>query len=321
MSGFTRVSNFGDDTVTEIVSSNLVSFLDWGFINIGAYRNVTNGVVDAAGIDYSVLKHIDVEDEISGTVWQAQRMNWVWESGLEVGTPNAITGVTVNGTFYATNTVGDYAHHYDYVNGNVVFDSAISLSSTVTVNYSYKIVKVQTVDEESLFARIQTETQGQSTNFNSDGKDAYGNYGTSRKQLPWVGVELPTREFVSGVGLGNTQGHNQISVIFHVMSENKSNIIKISDIIKNQDRRRIYIYDSNLIAADDAYPLDYRNMLKTGAKMYPELIDTAANNGYRMTSYLGSTMRFIDIGSNQPTQRLGRKLFYKPVRMGIEVIF
>lgn len=321
MTAFTRVSNYGDDTVTEIIESNLVSFLDWGFINIGAYNNVSSGTFDAFGIDYSTLKHLKVEGSTNGTVWQSQRKNWVWETGLEVGTPNAISGVTVNGSFYESGVTGDFAHYYDYNNGNVVFANAISLNSTVSLNYSYKLIEVEPTYEDELFNRIQHYTEGAPINFNSDVKDDYANYGPTRATLPYVGVEMVGREFKKGVELGNYIAYNDMTIIFHVMTESKSDSRKITDIIKNQFRRRIYLYDSNLVSEADAWPLDYRGMLKSGAKTYPALTATSGDGGYRINSYLGSSMDLKDIGSNQPMQQLGPSLYYKPIRMAAEVIF
>lgn len=316
---FTRVSNFGDDTLSEIVSANLVSFLDWGFINIGAYRNITAGTVDAAGLDYATLKPLSIKGTTAGTVWQTQRMNWLWEDGLEVGTPTTISGVTIDGTLRTTATSG-YEHYYDYPNGNVVFSSAQNLNSVMTINHSHKLIQVQETSSQNMFKRLQKYTVGESVNFNQDGKDEYARYRT-RIQLPWVGVELIPGNFVKPVELGNYLEYNHMEVLFHILGDDESIVTKIRDIVNNQHKRRIYLYDTNLVATNDAFPLDYRGMPVSGAKTYPELTATSANGGFRIDSYLGSSMRLFDIGSRQPMQALSSDLHYLPLRLGVEVIF
>ena len=318
---FVKVSNFGDDTVSDIVSANIVDFIDWGLLDIGAYVNVTNGVTDGMGVDYTNMKMIDIEDQPTGTVWQTQRMNWVWESGMAVNTPISVSGVTVDGTFHASDSTGTYEHYYNYPLGCVVFSSAVPKTSTVSINHSYKVVKVEECNSEEMFSRLQEGTIGNTTNFNSDGKDDYSIHGVNRTQIPWIGVEMVSRRSNGGVEIGNTLEYNGLSVLFHILAPDNQTVKRLSDIIKNQHRQRIYIYDTNLVTAADDTPLDYRGMVTDSAKTFPELTAPSGEGGYRIDSYLGSSMRFLDDNSNQPTQKLGDELFYRPVRMGVEVIF
>lgn len=315
---FTRVSNFGDDTITEIISANLVSFLDWGFIDIGAYNNVTVGTTDSAGLDYASLQPLSVPGQSAGTIWQTQRMNWVWEDGLSVGTPISISGVTIDGTLRASGDSG-YEHYYDYPNGNVVFSSAKSLNSVMTINHSFKTVQVQETSSQNLFKRIQEHTLGDSINFNQEGKDEYSRYRT-RIQLPWVGVEMVPGNFVRGVELGNSLEYKDLEVIFHILGDDESIITKIHDIVNGQHRRKIYLYDTNLVANSGEFPLDYRGMPITGAKTYPELTAISSDGGFRIDSYLGSSMRLFSVGSKQSMQALSNDLYYIPLRLGVEVI-
>lgn len=314
---FSRVTNFGDATITETLSANLVSFLDWGFIDIGAYYNA-DGTNDFAGLNYTSLQPISIKGTTAGTVWQTQRMNWVWEDGVSVGTPISISGVTIDGTLRASDDSG-FEHYYDYPNGCVVFSSAKNLNSVMTIDHSFKQVQVQDTDTKGLFKRIQEYTLGDSENFNQEGKDSYGRYRT-RIQLPYVGVEVIPGNFVRGVELGNSLEYNNAEVIFHILGDKESIVTKVRDIINNQHRKKIYLYDLDLIAESGAFPLDYRGAPISGAKTYPELTATSENGGFRIDSYLGSSMRLFDIGSKQPMQDLSTDLHYLPLRLGVEVI-
>ena len=62
-----------------------------------------------------------------------------------VGTNNTkpgISGVYVDGAFKPSTITGTYAHHVDYFDGRVVFDTAIPTGSVVQAEFSYKWINV-----------------------------------------------------------------------------------------------------------------------------------------------------------------------------------
>ena len=40
------IENYSDDTINNLIEANVVSFFDWGLLNIGAFTNINSGVVD-----------------------------------------------------------------------------------------------------------------------------------------------------------------------------------------------------------------------------------------------------------------------------------
>jgi hypothetical protein len=62
------------------------------------------------------------------------------------------------GTTYGT---GDatYAHHYNYPLGRVVFDTAVSTTSAVKLEYSYRNVQTYIADQAPWWDEIQQESR------------------------------------------------------------------------------------------------------------------------------------------------------------------
>ena len=135
LKGFNSVK---DATLNNEIQDNLIEFFDWALLKKGNYFNVSVGETSPDGYDYSQLRLSSNENYTTGTCWEGVRSNWVWQSGVSysptplVGTNNAkpgVSGVYVDDTFYPTTTTGAYAHHVDYFNGRVVFDSPIPTGS------------------------------------------------------------------------------------------------------------------------------------------------------------------------------------------------
>ncbi|HAI19830.1 MAG TPA: hypothetical protein DCM10_18510, partial [Xanthomarina gelatinilytica] len=136
---------------TNGIQDGLVEYFDWALLDVGNYFNVTLGEISPEGHDYSKLRLSSDPNYTNGQVWEGFRKNWVWQSGVS-HTPSpmvgddavnpGISGIYVNNQFEPSSGVGQYAHYVDYYNGRVIFDSAISTTSKVQVEYSYKWINV-----------------------------------------------------------------------------------------------------------------------------------------------------------------------------------
>lgn len=76
--------NFEDSTISDILQKNFVYFFDWGFTSSGAYTNVNIPGTGFYGSDKSRMQPLQ-DPNYNGRVWQTQRQNWVWETGLNRG--------------------------------------------------------------------------------------------------------------------------------------------------------------------------------------------------------------------------------------------
>ena len=151
LKGFTSVHQH---TTSNDIQDNLIEFFDWSLLEKGNYFNSTLGELSPDSQDYSKLRLSKNENFTAGQAWEGFRENWVWQSGVNapsgyhdpiVGSDNlnpGISGVWVDDTFYPSDTTGDYAHHVDYFNGRVIFDSAIPTGSKVQAEHSYKYINL-----------------------------------------------------------------------------------------------------------------------------------------------------------------------------------
>lgn len=136
----------------QLVKQNLQLYLNDLFLRDGLYTNVTIGDTDFYGNDISRLQpgdqvypEPDPVSFIANKVWQSAFKNWVYESG--VSGPTVVSGVTVNGTFYPTDSgvtgwSSTFAHSVDFPNGRIIFDSPLAGSPTVQTSFAYKTVSV-----------------------------------------------------------------------------------------------------------------------------------------------------------------------------------
>lgn len=268
-----KVTSFADTTVSSQIENNLAAFLDWGFINIGAYSNVPTGANFPYGNrDGSQLRLGYDKNYASGRVWEGLRKNWIYESGYD-HTPAALTvsGVYVNGTFYNTGTTGAFSHTIDYPNGRVIFNNAISTGSVVKAPHSFKTVQFVTSDHPT-WLQLQTRSlRGDDTHFDQYASGVYSVFSQTRVQLPLVVVQVTSDKYYKPFQVGDGAQKCYVRTNFHIFAENESIKRKICDIISNQNEKTIKLFDDNVMSATD-YPLTVSGTLRSGARSYPALV-------------------------------------------------
>ncbi len=268
-----------ETTLNNEIQDNLVEFLDYGLLEKGNYFNVTLGETSTNGFDYSKLSLSNSESYTSGQAWEGFRKNWVWQSGISgvdgasdpiVGTNNAkpgISGVYVDGAFHASDSVGTYAHHVDYFNGRVVFDSPIPTGSVVQAEFSYKYINIIYANSLPWLREIQYR----SLDLNSIDNTDFNLPSEMRVQLPAVAVEVVPRRSFAPYQLGGGQ-FIRTDVLFHCLAEDEITRNTLVDIISQQNDKSIFLFDNDLLAKSGDFPLDYRGVPVSGALRYPEIV-------------------------------------------------
>jgi len=134
----------------EDIKQSLYNLYDHKLLEQGAYVNITGGQKDFKGRNISKFYPV-IDNElysVSGHIWQSAFHNFVYESGVvNKPTPIVASGVYVNGVF----TPKSNSLHIDYINGRVIFDTAISTSSTVQGDFSYKEYSFVRPDNDRAF--------------------------------------------------------------------------------------------------------------------------------------------------------------------------
>ncbi len=120
------IEGFAGYELTDQLLYNLKWWLDWGFVNHGAYEVYYYDSESFYDDDESKLHPVLDERYEEGRVWEGAGREWVWESGISVPSggiePFRVSGVYIDGIFYSNNAIGTYGHHIDYQNGRIIFD-------------------------------------------------------------------------------------------------------------------------------------------------------------------------------------------------------
>lgn len=303
---------FGDSLISNQLEIGLISFLQWGFLNIGGFDNYEDET-DAQGYNMTHLMPTrdpnfvsDLTDEFTASrVWEGRRIDWVWESGISYASqPIPVSGVSIDGTFYDISSSGN-PFYIDYPNGRVVFTTPVSISSTVKTNHSARAITITTADAE-WFKRILTfSSVDEGFGVSGSGERDFG--GNSRIQLPAVAVEAISAARLVPLQLGKGQILFQ-DVTFSVVAETSFERNNIVDRLMYQNNVVFYTYDVNQVLADGEFPLDSRGMLANN-NQYPDLI----NSDYRHKKCTLQDLRKVQ------SDMIGNTLFTGVVRGTIRV--
>ena len=271
-----RLSNAQDSTLSNILLDNFISLYDWGFLDRGQFYNIDIPESGIYGGDKHKLRLAEDPNYSDGQVWEGYRQNWVWESGISATTeqPIRISGVFVDNTFYATGNVTK-PFYIDYPNGRVVFDTAITSTSTVQLEYSHKWVQVVPAQGVPWFRQIQQRSFRNEEDFQVSSSGGWVQLGQTRIQLPAVAIEVIPARSMQGYQLGGGQWINS-DVVFYVISENHWECTNLMDSILYQNDRTVHLFNPTAVAISGVFPFNYRNELNENAipsGLYPNMID------------------------------------------------
>ncbi len=298
---FKNVSSFNESLISDQIESNVISFINWGLLGIGAFVNVTIPVSGAYGGQPYKLRLADNPNYNKGQVWEGFRKDWIWESGVECGVqPIQISGVFVNGSFKPTSGVGPYSHKIDYPNGRVVFNSAIASNSTVTCEHSFRYYNVENADAP-WWKQIQTDSfRMDANNYLLYGSGQWSQPPEQRIQLPAIIVQAtPTYSYRKGYEVGGLKQVIGQHINIHLLTETNYDMKFISNVIQEQTEKVIIGYDKNLMVTGSGFPLNYDGSKSANCKCYPDLINL----------YTWKNIRFAEMRGSPNADSLGESNF------------
>lgn len=270
---FKGISNINEDLLLNILESNFKMYLDWSFLNIGAWFDVNLNDNSIYGVNnHFTLVPVSDPAYADGMVWQGIRKDWVWETDIIFNSTYPITPVSTVKVNNSPVLTTDFIVNYPL--GRVIFNSPISTSSTVTASYSYRFIQTHRSSDSPWFNIIQYSSFNTSNNdiqLTDSGEWAIG--ANHRIQLPAIVIESLPRSRSRPYEIGNTLLWLEQDIGFYVLAENKNDRNKILDILRLQQDATIQLYDTNLVSKDDLFPLDYNGNIKNIPLMYPDLID------------------------------------------------
>ena len=311
---FARVSQIGETLYNSELESNLKSFMDWSFLGIGGWFNVTIPTAGAFGGTFDQLRLVDDPSYTAGQIWEAARKDWVWETGAVNNGYNPInisTGVWVDGSLYPT---GDatYGHHYNYPLGRVVFDNAISTTSTVQLEYSYRNVQTYIADEAPWWDELQYNSMRvDDSTFSQTSSGNWAILANNRVQMPAIVIEVVPRRRFKPYELGNTSQFVTQDVLFHIVAESRWWRNQLVDIISLQKDQPLMLYDTDKVISGSGYPLDYRGMVVAPSSTYESIV---YDKNYQFTQ-----CRITDMSVSE-MESYNSRLHEGTVRASFEVI-
>ena len=317
---FVKVSHVGENQLINQMESSLKTYLDWGLLSVGSWTNIETPTSGAFGGTFDTLRAVSDPAYTDGQVWESARKDWVWETGMDYSgvlsngdptgvEPIAITGVSVGGTTYGT---GDatYGHHYNYPLGRVVFDTAVSTTSSVKLEYSYRNVQTYIADQAPWWDEIQQNSlRVDDPTFDELGSGNWGILANHRVQLPAIVVEAVPRRTFTPYQMGGVSQFVYQDVLFHIIADTRWWRNNLVDIVSFQKDTTIMMYDNNTVAQSGAYPLDYRGMLVDSSKTYPCLAEDYAYKSMRFFNCIVTEMNTINSRLYQGTVRATFELF------------
>lgn len=267
MSVFKGNTSFYEYKISDNLAYNLKSWLDYGFIECGAYTNVAFNLSTSG---YSNLKKVKDDRYADGKVYEGFGPSWIWESGVSgpAGSqaPIVPSGIYIDNAFYPTTTGGAYSHTIDFERGRVIFNSPVS-GHTIQCQYSIRDVAVYQVDSKAWKTVIANYAQRYNETESLSPSGVASKLKEDRVWLPAVFIDVHDRSH-DGLQLGGGELAD-ISVFYHVFSDRPGTCKIITDIINDQENKVLNLFDIN----NSPRPLNYDGSLSSGAKTYTQLAD------------------------------------------------
>jgi hypothetical protein len=276
MSNLDGINFYGDPSTSEILIKNLISFIDYGLLEMGAYQNIPKDKTNYANVDISAVRPVSATGFTNYRVWRGLSHHWVHESNVTLKfssgtTPLIASGIYFNNTFYPTgSTITGTGYYIDFSRGQVVFANPVPSNSSVQVPRSERAVHVYPTDSNE-FRKI------------TDGwlvANATGVYDSnlSRAYLPAVFVDIRSFETVRGTELGSRGKSTQAEISFEIFSQNGYELNKLIDVLYMLETKTVELFD----VKNSPSPLNYRG----------ELVRPDVNYRYLVTNYKLSEARF-----------------------------
>ena len=203
-------------------------------------------------------------------------------------------------------------YYINYPLGWVVLNTGIPVTSNVQASYSYRNVQVYKADSVPWWQQIQFEsldaTNLHFTQVNNFGEWSIG--GQHRIQLPAVIIESVARGRSTPYEMGNSALWIYQDMLIHILAESRFERNQLVDICRYQEDKDIWLYNTQSIAANGQFTLDYRGM-RVGSKMYPDLV---AIDGFRWKLCIFDTMTVSEIAP------LDAKLFQGVIRLTTKTV-
>jgi len=289
-----NVCNIKNMELSEKIETNLISFFDAGFLDIGAYFNI--GINQSGDYSSNLSSLTKVTDNRGFTYWAGPK-NWVYESGADAGLVNAPAQIYVNNNPYLLGSI-NYRDGYVY--------NIPSSGTSVKAEYSYKCINFTSANKLGGWSKKIT------SGTHRPDLDAAAPSGNREIQidLPFVSFDIPpiSRSKPWGLGGDLSPMTYMYKVKATVVGENSSDVKRISDIICKQQGYCINTFDPSVVSASGDRPLNVDGTLNSG-KTHDQLA----------TQYEWGKIMLNKITSENGRD-LGNNLYHAIINIELEIV-
>lgn len=271
---------YGSYSLEDKISQNVISFLKYGLLEVGAYYNINRGTTDYAGNNAALLRRVSFPGATGYRVFEGLKNDWIWESGVNLafsGTaPIGISGIYVNNTFIPNGSAySGISFHIDYSLGRVIFASDIQPTAQVEVNHSIRAVNVYSVD--SVFYKDLLAYYQNRTNWGLAGSGIDSINSRYKAFLPAIFVNVDGYQS-QPMEIGSRAKYSQTDIKFDIFATNPQDRKRISDYIYMMEHKGFFLFNPDTAPK----PLTSSGTISSNAKTWPDLV----------TQYNGGKARF-----------------------------
>ena len=271
---FQSVTNIGHKSLFSSLEDNMKSFLDWGFLNIGAFINVSIPTSGISNGEFHALKPVEDPAYLANTVWETSRKDWVYETGLiyEQSQPIEISGIYINNNLIPEPTGNtSYEYKINYPLGQIIFKKPQHKNSNISINYSYKYIQIYKSSESVWWKELQQLSYD--PNFSNNNKSTLIT-SNHRIQMPAIVIEVIPRTLQTPYQLGNVKNIITQDILLHIYTENISQRNSIIDVLLAQKDKQTYLYDINNLVKDNVQPLNYDGQKNINGLNYGQIVSS-----------------------------------------------
>jgi len=237
-------------------------FLDQELLRDGNYDVITSGTQFYDGSDMSLLVP-DTDPEVlaevgvvPGQIWQSAFKNWVYENPPALNPsvvlrnwPTAFraSGVYIDGAFRLEDDPV-YPHSIDYLNGRVIFDSALPTTQTVHGEFTAKNVHILNLREFNNQLQNGVLEQQYSSNPLTAGQLVYPSGLTGRRTspLPIIFIEDMGRTYAGAYQLGDRSLITRDEMVCEIWTLDEGMRDNLIDLVSFQHMKNIPIINYNI---------------------------------------------------------------------------
>ncbi len=287
MSEFNHVSDIGQRDIVSSLEDNVKSFLDWSFLKIGAFVNVSIPLSNSNNPGPHKLTVVSGDPSlVYPRTWIAARKDWIHETGIlyKNNSPINISGVYLNDTFLpAPSGSGAYTYSLNYPEGRIIFNNNVNANSKVCMNYAHRLVQVYKSSDNARWKEIQQN------NYNPS------NYISNYIQLPAIFLQVVPRSVSIPHELGNTANILQQDMLLHIFTENATQRNNLVDILVKQKDNTIILYDINKVIKNNVNSFNFKGEINNNRLNYDQLINNnnyLLNKSYIINAFLSELQSF-----------------------------